>query len=289
MNKVQIPIGSKLGKWIILKEIINTGRRKYECQCICGTIRDVRVNTLGELRTNSCIKCSNMESYISKRIAIGSKFGKWLVLKQITNNLRGRYYQCQCICGIIRDISATKLRSNGTNSCIKCTSDNSDTGVKFGKWTVVDGNIKKIGTLDAITCQCDCGKIYIVNKLNLLNKRSKSCLSCAKKTHGISRTPLYLSWKGMMRRCYDIKRHNYHRYGGRGIIVCERWHNVENFIKDMLDKPKGYQLDRINNNANYEPGNCRWSTPKENANNRSNSKKRERIKRVSIEAINTTS
>ena len=78
----------------------------------------------------------------------------------------------------------------------------------------------------------------------------------------------------MIKRCYNQNESNYKDYGGRGIIVCERWINsFENFFKDMGSTYKdNLQLDRINNNGNYEPGNVRWATPKENSNNRRNSK-----------------
>ena len=83
-------------------------------------------------------------------------------------------------------------------------------------------------------------------------------------------TPEYKSWVGAKQRCYNHKAKGFHRYGGRGIIVCERWiHDFRTFLKDMGYKPfKGAQIDRIDNDGNYEPGNCRWVTPKENCKNR---------------------
>ncbi len=85
--------------------------------------------------------------------------------------------------------------------------------------------------------------------------------------------PLYSVWRCMKRRCDDSKHHSYKYYGGRGIKVCDKWLNsFSAFIFDMGRKPTdNHQLDRIDNNGNYEPGNCRWATPSENSYNRSTS------------------
>lgn len=90
--------------------------------------------------------------------------------------------------------------------------------------------------------------------------------------HGMHGTPEYDTWHNMIQRCYGEKYNYYHRYGGRGISVCESWKNsFEAFFKDMGYKPfENAQIDRRNNDGNYEPGNCRWVTPKENCQNRSN-------------------
>jgi hypothetical protein len=89
--------------------------------------------------------------------------------------------------------------------------------------------------------------------------------------HGLTRVgkvhPMYSTWRNMHRRCYSTENKDYEYYGGRGITICERWHDFSNFLADVGDRPEGKTLDRIDNNGNYEPSNIRWATQKEQYDN----------------------
>lgn len=88
-------------------------------------------------------------------------------------------------------------------------------------------------------------------------------------THGKTNTPEFEAWCGMRKRCNNPKHQFYYRYGGRGIVVCDRWVNsFVNFLEDMGKRPEGLTLERINNNGNYGPDNCKWATWTEQARNK---------------------
>ena len=92
--------------------------------------------------------------------------------------------------------------------------------------------------------------------------------AAANVTHGMSKTRVFKIWVGMLSRCNNAKTPNYKNYGGRGIKVCDRWASFENFFADMGHPPEGFEIDRQDNDGNYEPSNCQWLSVKENSRNR---------------------
>lgn len=151
-------------------------------------------------------------------------------------------------------------------------------GQRFGRLVVLEeverrdngGRVKWL-------CKCDCGKKVEVVGKDLKNGHTQSCgclrqelLGNRSRKHGMSKTALYHVWDNMMSRCYRKSCSHYHNYGGRGITVCEEWARDRNSFFEWA-RHSGYkenlQLDRINNDGNYEPANCRFVTSQQNGRN----------------------
>lgn len=147
-------------------------------------------------------------------------------------------------------------------------------GERFGRLVVLSGQGKKR------ECLCDCGNTIKVGRTSDLTSGNTASCGCLRREvtranrlkHGAASgtkvTRAYGVWQTMLQRCRNPRNHKWNDYGGRGISVCERWNEFANFLQDMGEPPIGLSIDRVDNDGNYEPGNCRWATSQQQAANR---------------------
>ena len=155
---------------------------------------------------------------------------------------------------------------------------NNLTGQVFGRLTVIERcAIKERSRIRyKWHCICNCGKETLVEASHLMRGVVKSCGCYARQkmtTHGQSHTKAHRIWIAMRNRCLNPNNASYADYGGRGIKICARWDSYEAFVEDMGQPEGSMQIDRINNDGNYEPSNCRWATIKDQSRNRRTTKR----------------
>lgn len=214
----------------------------------------------------------------------GRVFGRLTVV-----DYAGNYkWNCKCSCGVSKEVRGGDLKAGKTKSCgclrkeiVTNMVRNNLLGMRFGKLTVVsfDGadNYRTMWH-----CKCDCGNEVTVYGKYLTNGDTKSCgclvsevLKERNTKHGLShQSRLYTIWKGMRERCNNKNSSEYANYGGRGIIVCPEWDDYEKFFQWAMDNGfdeslprRECSIDRINNDGNYSPDNCRWVSASQQARN----------------------
>lgn len=234
----------------------------------------------------------------------GMKFGMLTVVsrsesKRSKSGSVKAMWNCLCECGNTTVVDGYSLRSGHCKSCgclirqqLKNRISNnrlSLLGKRYGRLVVIGDTEKHRGDSSLWICKCDCGKTIQVTADNLQRGKTKSC-GCLKKEveksgnnsrkHGMSGSRLYIIWCDMKQRCFNSNQKGYKDYGGRGITICDEWKDSFEEFRDWA-LSHGYSdeltIDRINNDGNYEPDNCRWATMAEQNQNKRNVKRRKNI------------
>ena len=214
---------------------------------------------------------------------IGEKWNNWTILEEIGYTASGHLKViAKCDCGTIKEVYYSKLKHGTSKSCGRCNHIEIKKGNKYSRWHVIGEKPVLQNQQKYWLCKCDCGTEKLVNEYKLSHGLTTSCgcfrsesVSKRMKTHGISHSGIYREWQHMKRRCLSDAECK-DRYYDRGIKVCDEWNLDFEAFYEYVSKlehfnEKGYSLDRIDNDGNYEPGNVRWATVKEQARNRENS------------------
>lgn len=225
---------------------------------------------------------------------IGKEFGNVTVIENPSNSQK---FLFQCKCGRVFYDEPNRIISGHKKSCGKCNYLNHPNYNEKSIQDEIIGNTYGLLTAKKfvkqnnqwfVNCKCACGKEKLVLPYQLKYNKVKSCgclrVSCAEKGRkilqetkkykgdGRTKNPLYGIWKQMLNRCENENAKHYDRYGGRGIKVCDEWHDFWQFVKwsDFVGgRPKGFSIDRIDNDGNYEPSNCRWADSSTQSKNKS--------------------
>lgn len=251
------------------------GDRAWRCRCDCGAELWVPAPRLVSGNTRSC-GCLKKETAGKQRILTinGQRFTKLVALEPTGERLRAQVvWRCRCDCGAEVMVPASSLTSGNTKSC-GCL-HSVFPGERYG-YLLVIGKSFRDGSCTRVPCRCDCGTPHLATASGLRRGATTSC-GCHSADHLLkhgyarkkARRPEYTTWASMMSRCTNPNEPSFANYGARGIGVCSRWLQFENFLADMGPHPgPELSLDRIDVNAGYNKDNCRWATRMEQHINR---------------------
>ncbi|MDC6267224.1 hypothetical protein [Lysinibacillus fusiformis] len=257
-------------------EYVN-GNSKLQIVCSNGHTMNVSYTDFKKRKIKGCNKCINSYTYIWEN-RLGEIWRDLLLISYEGNGM----CKFKCSCGNLTikrysDVELGRVTSCGHNKENQKIKD--QTGIKYNK-------LLAIKELDIVNGQreylfkCDCGNEVVRLLKEVKREKIKSCgcgilegVKLANTTHGLTGSRLFAIWSNMKQRCLNKNDFNYYNYGGRGITVCEEWCNKDSFINFYnWAMSSGYKdtltIDRIDNDGNYEPSNCRWTTLKVQANNK---------------------
>lgn len=286
--------GRIFGRLFVIERVFDRPTNKvwWICRCDCG---NSMVSSGSDLKSGNTRSCGCLRSeFTSKRTLIpisGQRFGRLLVGKETQRRKQRIFRLCVCDCGKVLWVLTGSLTSGNTTSCgcwksesVSKRSLKTLSGQRFGRLSVGEEmERRKQGVF--WLCECDCGNALWVDAGALTTGNTKSC-GCWKnelmsdlgrrnkgktKADALIRNPTYRIWAYIKTRCYNPNATGYANYGGKGITVCERWRtSFRAFQEDMGARPSSkHSIDRYPNGyGNYEPGNCRWATAKEQAENK---------------------
>lgn len=291
-SPIPVAPGLRFGRLTVIKQARPnpSGLPRWKCRCDCG---NVSYPTAGSLRSRTAQSCGCLRKENARKARAidltGQRFGRLTVIERAGLTSAGSLrWKCQCDCGNISHPRTASLRNKTTKSCGCLQKDAASkhnakdiTGQRFGRLTALHPVGKGRDRLIVWRLRCDCGK-NIDHTIRHLGGDTQSC-GCLRREkarqfnyrHGGTRggvSSLYACWLSIKNRCFNPKNAGFKNYGGRGISMAREWIGdfpaFRDYVSENLGpKPKGYTIDRIENNEGYFPGNIQWATRTTQGNN----------------------